>query len=102
MVGVASAPALGARWWTVRGARAFRDGERLAVSITETLAEATVNDDWWETPRHGIEDRPLSKIARRAARVRRPTGTATSLWLEVRAMWRPAPVEAPGTTLRSS
>jgi len=70
MVGVASAPALGRRWWAVRGAGAFRNGERLTVSKTETLAEATVNDDWRETLRHGIEDRPLSKLARGAARVR--------------------------------
>ncbi len=70
MVAVASGPALGTRWWAVRGAGAFRNGERLAVSTTETLAEATVNDDWRETLRHGIGGRPLSMIARRAARVR--------------------------------
>ncbi len=49
MVGVASAPALGLRWWAVRGAGAFCNGRRIAVSETRTLAEATINDDWRET-----------------------------------------------------
>ncbi len=32
IVGVASAPALGMRWWAGKGLGAFRDGERLGVS----------------------------------------------------------------------
>ena len=40
--GVASAPALGHRWWASRGEGAFRDGERLQVSDVSTLEDATV------------------------------------------------------------
>jgi histidinol-phosphatase len=41
--GVASAPALGHRWWASRGDGAYRDGERLAVSKVARLEEATVS-----------------------------------------------------------
>jgi histidinol-phosphatase len=41
--GVASAPALGHRWWASRGEGAFRDGERLQVSQVARLEEATVS-----------------------------------------------------------
>jgi histidinol-phosphatase len=37
---VVSAPALGARWQAARGAGAFRDGRRLAVSPVRSLAQA--------------------------------------------------------------
>jgi len=39
--GVASAPALGHRWWASRGEGAFRDAERLSVSRIERLEAAT-------------------------------------------------------------
>jgi histidinol-phosphatase len=41
--GVASAPALGRRWWAARGEGAFRDGERIHVSAIDALEEATVS-----------------------------------------------------------
>jgi histidinol-phosphatase len=41
--GVASAPALGHRWWAARGEGAFRDGERLHVSAIARLDEATIS-----------------------------------------------------------
>jgi histidinol-phosphatase len=41
--GVASAPALGHRWWAARGEGAYRDGERLHVSQVPRLDEATVS-----------------------------------------------------------
>jgi histidinol-phosphatase len=41
--GVASAPALGRRWWAARGAGAYRDGERLAVSGIASLEDASVS-----------------------------------------------------------
>jgi histidinol-phosphatase len=69
-VSVISAPALGLRWWALRGAGAFCNGRPMAVSRTRTLAEAVVNDDWRGTLRQGILDRPLSKIARRCNRFR--------------------------------
>ena len=39
-VGVASAPALGRRWWASRGGGAYADGRRLAVSKVADLADA--------------------------------------------------------------
>jgi histidinol-phosphatase len=42
-LGVVSAPALGRRWWAVRGAGAFANGERIGVSQVESLAEAAVS-----------------------------------------------------------
>jgi histidinol-phosphatase len=41
--GVASAPALGHRWWAARGEGAYRDGEPLHVSKIARLEEATVS-----------------------------------------------------------
>jgi histidinol-phosphatase len=41
--GVASAPALGQRWWAARGEGAWRDGRRLHVSGVATLADASVS-----------------------------------------------------------
>jgi histidinol-phosphatase len=49
--GVASAPALGHRWWAARGEGAYRDGERLAVSRIARLEEATVSFS-----RSGLDD----------------------------------------------
>ena len=40
VVGVASAPALGRRWWAARGHGAFADGRRIHVSDVHELAEA--------------------------------------------------------------
>jgi histidinol-phosphatase len=39
VVGVASAPALGRRWWAARGAGAWVDGERISVSAVSELAD---------------------------------------------------------------
>jgi histidinol-phosphatase len=41
--GVASAPALGQRWWAARGEGAYRDGELLHVSEIARLEDATVS-----------------------------------------------------------
>jgi len=41
--GVASAPALGHRWWAASGEGAYRDGERLQVSKIARLEDATVS-----------------------------------------------------------
>ena len=41
-VGVVSAPALGRRWWAVRGGGAFLNGEPIAVSRVERLEDATL------------------------------------------------------------
>jgi histidinol-phosphatase len=39
-VGVASAPALGTRWWAARGHGAFRDGQAIRVSAVRRLEDA--------------------------------------------------------------
>jgi histidinol-phosphatase len=59
--GVASAPALGHRWWAARGEGAFRDGERIEVSRISSLEEATVSFS-----RSGLDDPKLLDLARRA------------------------------------
>jgi histidinol-phosphatase len=59
--GVASAPALGHRWWAARGEGAFRDGERIEVSRIASLEEATVSFS-----RSGLGDPKLLDLARRA------------------------------------
>ena len=41
--GVASAPALGHRWWAARGEGAHRDGERIHVSAIDRLERASVS-----------------------------------------------------------
>ncbi|HEV7524620.1 MAG TPA: inositol monophosphatase family protein [Acidimicrobiia bacterium] len=46
IVGVASAPALGMRWWGGRGLGAFRDGERLTVSSVASLDDAHLSFAW--------------------------------------------------------
>jgi histidinol-phosphatase len=41
-VGVVSAPALGRRWWAVRGEGAFANGQRIHVSAIDRLEDATL------------------------------------------------------------
>ncbi|HEX2088631.1 MAG TPA: histidinol-phosphatase [Actinomycetota bacterium] len=40
--GLASAPALGRRWWAARGEGAFADGDRISVSMIDRLENAQV------------------------------------------------------------
>src|ERR687886_285794 len=42
-LGVVSAPALGRRWWAVRGVGAFADGEQIRVSRIARLEEASIS-----------------------------------------------------------
>jgi histidinol-phosphatase len=46
VVGVASAPALGMRWWAARGEGAYRDGERITVSSVGALDDAQISFAW--------------------------------------------------------
>jgi histidinol-phosphatase len=46
VVGVASAPALGMRWWAGRALGAFRNGESIAVSAVAALDDAQVSFAW--------------------------------------------------------
>jgi len=42
VAGMASAPALGTRWWAYRGEGAFRNGKRIHVSNVETLSKSMI------------------------------------------------------------
>lgn len=44
-LGLVSAPALGHRWWAVRGGGAFRDGEPITVSGVTTVEDAHLSYD---------------------------------------------------------
>ena len=70
VVGVASAPALGERWWAARGEGAYLDGARLRVSDREALAEATVTDDWDGSLARGTADDRLERLAASCGTVR--------------------------------
>jgi histidinol-phosphatase len=61
--GVASAPALGRRWWAARGEGAWRDGDRIRVSGIATLADASVS--FSRSSLMGATERTLA-VARRA------------------------------------
>jgi histidinol-phosphatase len=70
VVGVIVVPARHERWWASRGAGAFQDGRRIAVSSIARLADAVVNDDWWNSASADAPADPLSAVAQRAALVR--------------------------------
>jgi histidinol-phosphatase len=59
--GVASAPALGRRWWALRGEGAYRDGERIHVSKIARIEEATVSFS-----RSGLDDPRTVELALRS------------------------------------
>jgi histidinol-phosphatase len=46
VVGVASAPALNARWWAGRGLGAFRNGERISASSVAAIDDAHISASW--------------------------------------------------------
>jgi len=59
--GVASAPALGRRWWAARGEGAYRDGERIHVSQIDAIEQATISFS-----RTGLHDPRTIELAQRA------------------------------------
>jgi histidinol-phosphatase len=69
-VGVCSAPAMGRRWWAVRGDGAFADGRPLRVSRVDDLDSAFLchgSVTGWEE--HGLAE-PFAALARRCWRTR--------------------------------
>jgi len=60
-LGVASAPALGRRWWAERGEGAFADGDRIGVSSVARMEDAVVSFAY---------ENATPEIARRAGHVR--------------------------------
>jgi len=70
VVGVASAPALGRRWWAARGGGAFADGHAITVSSVATLEDAHLAySDVGSFYDHGSGD-ALVALSRRAWRAR--------------------------------
>ena len=72
VLGVASAPALHARWWAGRGLGAFRDGEPISVSAVAALDDAQISFSWDTHERFdadGIGDKMLA-LAHRCWRFR--------------------------------
>ncbi len=70
VAGVCSAPALGQRWWASRGAGAFADGRRIAVSGVDRLDAAQLSyDSLPGFEEHGLGEAFLG-LARRCARTR--------------------------------
>jgi histidinol-phosphatase len=69
-VGVVSAPALGRRWWAVRGGGAFVDGEPIHVSAVARLEDAHLSyDSYTEFRMSGLGDAFLA-LERRCWRAR--------------------------------
>jgi histidinol-phosphatase len=67
VAGMASAPALGARWWAYRGEGAYRNGERMSVSDVQHLSEAmvfTTGTGPKKTPEQRVKLRKLLDTAR--------------------------------------
>ena len=57
VVGVASAPALGRRWWAVRGGGAHVNGETIGVSAVAALSDAHIAySDIGSFAKHGLAD----------------------------------------------
>ena len=71
VLGLVSAPALGRRWWAVRGEGAFADGERCRVSAVARLEDARCR----RRRRGGM---PAGLADDRRARVVEPRASATS------------------------
>jgi histidinol-phosphatase len=69
VVGLASAPALGQRWWATGGGGAFRDGRRISVSDRVALAEAEVTTGSLSYADAGTDEAVLA-LCRRASRSR--------------------------------
>jgi histidinol-phosphatase len=65
VVGVASAPALGQRWWAARGEGAHRDDSRIHVSAIRRIEDATFcYTSARDFARHGLADRFLTLAER--------------------------------------
>ena len=69
-VGVASAPALGRRWWASRGGGAFADGREITVSKIDRLEDAQLGySNWTAWEEAGMLERFLD-LGRRCWRTR--------------------------------
>jgi histidinol-phosphatase len=71
VAGVASAPALGRRWWAARGEGSFADGEPIRVSRVRSLKEATISYTSAAAARRPGLSEQISSLARRCSASRR-------------------------------
>jgi histidinol-phosphatase len=65
VIGVASAPALNARWWAGRGLGAFRDGAPISPSSVSALDDAQISVSWDTRARFdadGIGDKMMALV----------------------------------------
>jgi len=70
VVGVVSAPALGARWWAARGLGSWRNGTRIGVSQVSSLDEAQLSfNSIVDCEAQGLGDEVLA-LTRRCRRTR--------------------------------
>jgi histidinol-phosphatase len=69
VVGVASMPARGHRWWAADGHGAFYDGRRLRVSNVSRLGEATVHSSERSATDCKGTDLPVTRLRRKCGRV---------------------------------
>jgi histidinol-phosphatase len=69
VVGVVARPAIGLRRWAAQGCGAFANGQAISVSDTETLADATICDDFRVTIGRGLEWNPLLELSAACAAV---------------------------------
>ncbi len=85
-VAVVSAPALGRRWWAMRGGGAFVDGKPIRVSAVARIEEASISGTGLNSlVRHGLADRYLALVAR--ARSDRGLGDSGSTCSWPKARW---------------
>jgi histidinol-phosphatase len=69
VVGVVARPAIGLRRWAAQSCGAFANGQRISVSTTATLADATICDDFRVTIGRGLDWNPLLGLATACGRV---------------------------------
>lgn len=70
VLGVASAPAMGRRWWAARGEGAFADGDRIHVSAIPALGEAQLSHSSVEGWAQAGRLAPFLELVQAAGRTR--------------------------------
>jgi len=63
IAGMASAPALGSRWWAYRGQGAFRDGKAIRVSNVPRLSEAMIFTTGTSAKKNAVQRESLRRLA---------------------------------------
>ncbi|HXL22571.1 MAG TPA: inositol monophosphatase family protein [Candidatus Dormibacteraeota bacterium] len=63
VAGMASAPALGSRWWAYRGQGAYRDGKAIHVSSVARLGDAMIFTTGTSTKKNAAQRESLRRLA---------------------------------------